>query len=176
MSAWGRWAWVYSGWGRGAMKFGLGRPGLHGHRHGPGRLGCRRGAAAAHLGVVAPDAHEQLVDEVADLGVGSRGRRAFQREGLNGKQHRAACGVDVKGQMPPPADAAGAAKAVQPKAAERRAPRAWTLLVWMRAMIWGMTASHVSIETSPKPSCSASSTSGAEPLSNRWALHREIAA
>ena len=47
-------------------------------------------------------------------------------------------------------------------------PRTVSWRVWMRAMIWGRTPSHVSTATCPNPSCSASRTSSWAP----WLNHR----
>ena len=47
-------------------------------------------------------------------------------------------------------------------------------LLWMRATICGITASHVSMDTCPKPSMSAASTSGAAPWLNHRVSRRRI--
>jgi hypothetical protein len=55
-----------------------------------------------------------------------------------------------------------------------RAEHTCGLLVWMRAMICGITTSQVSMLTRPKPSCSAASTSGAEPHVNHSVSNRRM--
>ena len=47
-------------------------------------------------------------------------------------------------------------------------------LLWMRATIWGMTASQVSIDTWLNPYCSAASTSGAAPCANHRVNRRKM--